>query len=164
MPNTYQAMIREWETELGVHVVVSPTDDMGSSGKKKQSTGEPVAMVRDYQFYKKSQPEAAKLFLEMVGHPLKTADILAGIEKGGVSVGGKTPSTKKTNLYTILNRSEDFGRIAKDTWGLVGWTGVKKEKDCQGNRSRREENGNRLKQVAAGPSFTCPHRFSVRAG
>ena len=126
---TYESMIREWESELG-----KPQNDQaaaevtGAMQKKESSGAEPTNLVRDYQFYGKSQPEAAKLFLEIVGHPLRTQTILAGIEKGGVKVGGKTPKDKKTNLYTILYRSDEFGFVAKDTWGLKTWPGVTKEK------------------------------------
>ena len=78
-------------------------------------------------FFGKSQPEAAKAFLEMVKYPLTTAQILEGIEKGGLSVGGKTPASKKQNLYTILDRNQEFVRVQKGTWALVGWPGVPKK-------------------------------------
>lgn len=122
---TYQSMIREWEAETGLlagNGHVTPTLD-----KKKMGAGEPASLVREYQFFGKSQPDAAKLFLEMVGHPLKTNEIIEGIEKGGVKVGGKTPKDKKTNFYTILHRSGDFGRAGKDAWGLISWPGIKKD-------------------------------------
>jgi predicted glycosyl hydrolase (DUF1957 family) len=48
-------------------------------------------MIRDWQFFNKSQPEAAKAVLEIVGHPLRTQQIIDAIEKGGVKVGGKRP-------------------------------------------------------------------------
>lgn len=138
---TYQAMIREWETELGIQgrsPGQSPTQGTGNV-KSDTSGAEPVSLVRDYQFFNKSQPEAAKMFLEVVGHPLKTSTVVEGIEKGGVAVGGKTAKEKKTNLYTILHRSEEFGRIAKDTWGLVGWPGVKKDSKENGAEDEKKE-------------------------
>lgn len=85
-------------------------------------------------FFGKSQTEAAKMLLERVAYPLKTSVLLAGIEKGGVKVGGKNEIVKKQNLYTILNRSPEFGRAARDTWGLIGWPGISK-------KSAEEENG-----------------------
>jgi len=83
-------------------------------------------MIRDWQFFNKSQPEAAKAVLEIVGHPLRTQQIIDAIEKGGVKVGGKRPKDKKQNFYIILNRSKELGRAAKDTWGLLSWPGVTK--------------------------------------
>src|SRR5260221_5785665 len=79
---TYQAMIREWETELGLNGTKGPGVETYAAplDKKKHGAGEPVSLVREYQFFGKSQPEAAKMFLEMVGHPLKTSDIIEGIE------------------------------------------------------------------------------------
>jgi hypothetical protein len=68
---TYQAMIREWETELGSHRAGPPSPVSASSDStKKHSAGSPASLVREYQFFNKSQPEAAKELLEMVGHPL----------------------------------------------------------------------------------------------
>jgi hypothetical protein len=138
---TYQSMIREWETELGLNgskthgaeTYAAPLD------KKKDGTGGPISLVREYQFFGKSQPEAAKIFLEMVGHPLRTSEIIEGIEKGGVKVGGKTPKDKKTNFYTILHRGEDFGLAGKDAWGLTSWPGVKKEKEVKDEDSKEEK-------------------------
>jgi len=107
--------------------------------KKKHGAGEPISLVREYQFFGKSQPEAAKMFLEMVGHPLRTSEIIEGIEKGGVKVGGKTPKAKKTNFYTILYRSEGFGSAGKDAWGLTSWPGVKKDKEDKDGDAKEEK-------------------------
>jgi hypothetical protein len=123
---TYQTMIAEWERELGTSngagatpVVAAPVE----SGKKAAG-GTVSTMVREWQFYGKSQPEAARLLLELVSHPLTTTQIMEGMEKGGVKVGGKTDRDRKMNLYTILRRSDDFVRIARDTWALPSWPGV----------------------------------------
>jgi hypothetical protein len=138
---TYQSMIREWESELGLNgtKVHGAESYAAPLDKKKHGAGEPVALVREYQFFGKSQPEAAKMFLEMVGHPLRTSEIIEGIEKGGVKVGGKTPKDKKTNFYTILYRGEDFGLAGKDAWGLTSWPGVKKEKEGKDENSKEEK-------------------------
>jgi hypothetical protein len=75
----------------------------------------------------------------MVGHPLRTSEIIEGIEKGGVKVGGNTPKAKKTNFYTILHRSDGFGLAGKDAWGLTIWPGVKKEKEEKENEAKVEK-------------------------
>jgi hypothetical protein len=124
---TYEAMIQEWEAELGVQSsrMVSLTS-LGGTPQKKEAASEPSSLVKGLQFFNRSQTEAAKMFLEMVGYPLRTHQIIEGIQKGGVKVGGKTAKAKKTNLYTILHRSGDFGLVEKDTWGLTAWPGVRK--------------------------------------
>src|ERR1700686_3458172 len=137
--DTYQSMIQEWETELGLNGKSHGPDTFVTLDKKTQGAVEPVALVRQYQFFGKSQPDAAKLFLEMVRHPLRTSEIIEGIEKGGVKVGGKTPKDKKTNLYTILHRGEDFGLAGKDAWGLTSWPGVKKEKEEKDSDAKVEK-------------------------
>jgi hypothetical protein len=139
--DTYQSMIREWESELGLNGSKSPGMETYATplDKKKHGAGEPVSLVREYLFFGKSQPDAAKLFLELVGHPLRTSEIIEGIEKGGVKVGGKTPKDKKTNLYTILHRDEDFGLAGKDAWGLTSWPGVKKEKESKDSEAKEEK-------------------------
>ena len=125
----YTAMIAEWQSELGV---AAPRQDVGfpidSNGKKPPTPGaDPLSAVQGMIFFGKSQPEAVRSLLELVGYPLKTAQLVDGIERGGAKVGGATPAAKKTNLYTILQRSQDFGKVARDTWGLVEWPGVTKK-------------------------------------
>jgi hypothetical protein len=139
--DTYQSMIREWEAEVGLN---------GSKGigmevylpapeHRKSEAGDPISIVREFQFYNKSQPDAAKMLLEMVGHPLKTNIIIEGIEKGGVKVGGKTAKDKKTNLYTILHRGEDFALVGKDAWGLATWPGAKKDAKNEEEKEEKKE-------------------------
>src|ERR1700674_2558565 len=115
---TYQAMIAEWRSELGAPEL--PSQSINGSGatdrKKDSSAGSPAALIHGMVFFGKSQPEAAKAFLEMVKYPLSTTQVLEGIEKGGITIGGKTATAKKQNLYTILNRSAEFVRVKPDTW------------------------------------------------
>jgi hypothetical protein len=125
----YQAMIAEWEKELGIassNGLTAQESQSEDGAKKKQQGGDILGMIREWQFFNKSQPEAARAVLEIVGHPLRTQQIMDAIEKGGVKVGGKTPKDKKQNFYTILHRSNELGRAAKDTWGLLTWPGVTK--------------------------------------
>lgn len=138
----YQAMIADWEREIGTPASAtngSQADASTKSGPKSTSGGDLLGLVREYEFFRKSQPDAAKAFLEKVGHPVKTQVILEAIQKGGVTVGGKEES-KRMNLYTILHRSTEFGLAGKDAWGLSGWPGVtKKEKEVGGDMSEKKE-------------------------
>lgn len=143
----YEAMISEWQGELGLSSEVNPKDPTSDAAGKKKPSGadDPLAMIPGMIFFGKSQVEAAKQFLGMVGYPLTTDQILAGIEKGGLVVGGKSPAAKKQNLYTILNRSSEFARVRKDTWAIVGWPGVSKkvaeETEQEGDRKTEGNNG-----------------------
>jgi hypothetical protein len=125
----YEAMIAELEQELGDPQPRPITATSGNGKEIKKDHADPVVAVRAFQFFNKSQPEAAKLLLEFVGHPLLTQQIVEGIEKGGVTVGGKTAKDKKLNIYSILRRSPDFIRWKKDTWGLRTWPGAPKQSD-----------------------------------
>jgi hypothetical protein len=122
----YEAMVIELERERDS----APSTRSGAAnGTDQKSSGGALENVRSFQFFNKSQPEAAKLLLEFVAHPLLTAEIVDGIEKGGVAVGGKGPKEKKLNLYSILRRSSEFVRWKKDTWGLRSWPGAPKQND-----------------------------------
>jgi hypothetical protein len=141
----YQSMIAEWEKELGVATSETPAAPSSSqnSAKRKEQLTDILNFVREWQFFNQSQPEAAKAVLEIVGHPLTTQQIVDAIEKGGVKVGGKTPKDKKQNFYTILQRSSEIGRAAKDTWGLLSWPGITKtqgkDDDVEDNKKTKEQ-------------------------
>jgi hypothetical protein len=126
---TYRSMVAEWKSELGLPVDSSSQLPPGDASTKKTAPGnsDPLSLVQGMIFFNKSQTEAAKAFLEMVGYPLKTAAILEAVEKGGITVGGKTPVAKKQNFYTGLHRSSDFAIVQRDTWGLTSWPGVTKK-------------------------------------
>lgn len=125
----YQAMVSEWEGELGLSIDSGHAIQFGDQTAKKKvaDNADPLSLVQGMIFFNKSQADAAKAFLEMVGYPLKTGLLLEAVEKGGLKVGGKTPAAKKQNFYTILHRSSDVGLAAKDTWGLTSWSGVTKK-------------------------------------
>ena len=122
----YEAMVEEWQKELGI-----PGEPILISSEQSNPDEGHDGVVKEWQFYNKSQPEAAKALLEHVAHPLKTEQIVEYLEKGGVTVGGNTKQKKATNLYTILHRSGDFAIVSgkRGAWGLVGWPGVKKKQD-----------------------------------
>lgn len=122
----YQAMIAEWERELGSPVQTTNENSTSMKSKPEGSDGL-LGRIRDYQFFNKSQPEAAKLVIEMAGHPLKTLQIMEAIEKGGLKVGGKNEKSKKQNFYTVLSRSQEVGLAGRDAWGLSSWPGVGKK-------------------------------------
>jgi hypothetical protein len=137
----YTAMVHEWQKELGESDSTLRPSPEGASNQGTPTQDDPVASVRKYQFFNKSQPEAAKLLLEYVTHPLSTQEIVTGIEKGGVTVGGKTPKDKKTNLYTILQRSDDFVRFKRDTWGLAKWPGAPKKTEQDEEKDKEKTSG-----------------------
>ena len=124
----YQAMIAEYEQQLGVPSKgASVSSQPTSHGNAADTTGDMFSWISGMIFFNKSQPEAAKIVLERLRYPLTTAQLIAALEKGGVKLGGKTEAGKKQNFYTILNRHPDFGRAKPDTWGLAEWPGIGKK-------------------------------------
>src|SRR6266496_1141490 len=79
----YEAMISEWERELAVGVSARTTTAAQSVGSTGAPDDDLLALVRENEFFRKSQPEAAKIFLDRVQHPLKTERIMEAIVKGG---------------------------------------------------------------------------------
>src|SRR5437016_4262290 len=81
----YEGMIAEWESELGLSAGQAQSIRPDGATSKKSGSGsvDLLSMIPGLIFYRKSQPEAAKGFLEMVGYPLTTSQILEAIEKGG---------------------------------------------------------------------------------
>src|SRR5438309_7197824 len=88
---TLQAFIAEYEQRLAAASgLPGQLAHQTTTGKQSQNgSGDPLSKITGMIFFNKSQPEAAKALLEMVGYPLTTAQIMAGIEKGGGKVGGK---------------------------------------------------------------------------
>jgi DNA-directed RNA polymerase delta subunit len=74
------------------------------------------------EFYGMSSTAAAKAVLEKAGRsrPMTTDDLLEAITKGGVRLGGKTPSQ---TLYRSLFRNQEFHRVGRGRWGLSVWYG-----------------------------------------
>lgn len=60
---------------------------------------------------------AAKKLLEMHGRPMKTAKILASLEKGGLHINGERPYA---NLYSAIRRHKDFAGTTEG-WRLKAW-------------------------------------------
>jgi hypothetical protein len=125
--DTYQRMIQEWERELGVPVSASTSSTPSAS---EQSKG--TMAVNPWQFLGKSQPEAAKALLLSVGHPLTTEQIMEGIKKGGVEVGGN-----KYTFYTILSRNDGLVLFRPNTWGLSEWPGAQKRKESKPKKKKK---------------------------
>jgi hypothetical protein len=72
--------------------------------------------LRPDEFTGKTYFEAAKSYLDRVGHAVSMDELLDVLKKGGSPIGGKTP--KKT-LYISLVRSREFIPIPGQT-GIVG--------------------------------------------
>lgn len=108
---TYQAFIAEYEQQLGLTPQSSSQAGQSSGSTKRTDMtigDDPLAWITGMIFFNKSQPEAAKMVLERVGYPLKTEQLMEAVQKGGVTIGGKTEAAKKQNFYTILNRNADL--------------------------------------------------------
>jgi len=139
--------IRQLEAELGqspeqnVQTAHGQLSDVtGGTPKQRQPHSvDPLSVVREWQFFNKSQPDGAEQLLELVGHPLSIGILLEGLEKGGAKIGGKTDAEKRQNLSTVLARSGRFGRAARGTWGLPNWPHITPVKKAEENGSDSEE-------------------------
>lgn len=142
----YQAMIAEWQKELGM-TASAPVNGSAvheTKTEKKTQGGDVLSMVRDWQFFNKTQTEGAKLLLEMVGHPLSTQQIIEALEKGGLKIGGKSPADKKQNFYTILARNKELGKAGRGTWGLMSWPNITRP----GERDKDDDEATESKEVS----------------
>jgi hypothetical protein len=123
----YSSMIAEWERELGSAGNAGSETGSGPAGPVSPGA-DPVALVRPYEFHDKSQTAATKIFLQRYGFPLSTDQLIAGLEKGGMTLGGATMDKKKANFATILSRTEGIVRAGRGHWNL----GVKEKKPKAG--------------------------------
>ena len=79
----------------------------GASGKPK---------LRPDEFMNKTVSEAARLYLEKIGHAVSMDELLDALKRGGRPAGGATP---KKSLYISLVRSREFVPIPGQT-GVLG--------------------------------------------
>jgi hypothetical protein len=126
---TLQDFIKELQAESGAQGTTAAAGVIASDSQ--EASGLPVD-VKEWQFMGKSQPEAAKVLLALAGRPLTTEQIIEGIRKGGVEVGGG-----KFTFYNILARSDDVVRFRRNTWGLTEWPGAPKKKIPQPRKQSR---------------------------
>jgi hypothetical protein len=82
-------------------------------------TGGVRVKLREDEFTGKTYIEAARSYLERIGHAVSMEELLDAFKKGGSPVGGRAP--KKT-LYISLARSKEFAPIP----GQVGFIGLRK--------------------------------------
>src|SRR5438105_13015465 len=83
---TLQELIRELQSDVGRQSLTAGAFD-GDTVESASGAGLPIE-VKEWQFMGKSQPEAAKALLALAARPLTTEQIIEGIKKGGVEVGG----------------------------------------------------------------------------
>jgi hypothetical protein len=152
---TYQAMIAEWERELGLPV---SSQSVNGSTVTISDTGINVE-VQPWQFMGKSQPEAARALLAMVKHPLTTEEIADGIRRGGVEV-----KSKKNTFYAILNRSEDFSRFGPNTWGLTDWPGRKTQRKKREKKPADEQKITKTNEKASRDNVGAAVREVMKDG
>jgi hypothetical protein len=77
-------------------------------------TGEPV--VYRGEFFNLSVTKAAEKLLKRVGRPMKTPEIMNGLQRAGYELNAKHP---RPMIYTSLHRSRDFVKVLADTWDLA---------------------------------------------
>lgn len=120
-------IIQALEKRLGI--VSSPTEGEHANQPAPRVTVSLDSIPVGF-FHNLSQAAAAEKLLGMnAGHPLTTNEILEAFRKSGMSANGKNAVTI---LYTALNRSPKFERVAGKAWGLSDWYPEKRRKKEEG--------------------------------
>jgi hypothetical protein len=103
--------------------IIVGDDASFTTGPGMAGTGIPTSgarpNLRPDEFTGKPYFEAAKSYLERIGHAVSMDELLDALRKGGSPVGGKTP--KKT-LYISLVRAREVVPIP----GQIGFVGLRK--------------------------------------
>lgn len=86
-----------------------------SNGFAQQPKGASPEIKPD-TFYAMSHHQAARTYLQMVGHADKLENILAALQLGGVEIGGIKPA--ETLRATLVQNSKVFAKITSNTFGL----------------------------------------------
>src|ERR1700722_13039252 len=110
-------MIRQLRADLGEAQPESQiTDDQIALPLPARSGLHPLSFLRPDEFFGMSQSDAAKAYLEKVGHAITLDELLEALQKGGANVGGVEP--RKT-LYVSLARNprKEFVWPSKDHVG-----------------------------------------------
>jgi hypothetical protein len=104
------------ELSVGSTVSVSENLSMAVNAPVRITTGE---------FHGMSYTSAARSILERTNKTaLTTQQILKYIQQSGRKVEGKNPAG---TIYSSLKRGPDFELVAKNTWGLAAWYGIKRK-------------------------------------
>jgi hypothetical protein len=108
------------ETTDLLSIIVGDADATTGAASLGQMRGSGMRVkLREDEFTGKTYIEAAKSYLERVGHAVSMDEILEGLKRGGSPVGGRAP---RKNLYISLARSKDFIPIP----GQTGFIGLRK--------------------------------------
>ena len=116
-------LIRGIETRLGVtpSEPESPTVIPDAPSAEMSIDAIPVGF-----FHNMSQTAAAEKLLRLSsGTPLTTRQVLDAFKRGGIEANRKNAITI---LYTALNRSKKFERVAGKAWGLSEWYPERKQR------------------------------------
>jgi len=88
--------------------------NVSQAAKTQQPVGGETVVYRG-EFFKLSVTKATEKLLRRAGRPLKTPEILAAFQRAEFEIKAKNP---RPTIYTSLNRSKDFVKVAPDTWDL----------------------------------------------
>jgi hypothetical protein len=115
--------IRQHQIQLGESLEDLPPPLAVSQGSKGPEIKIPAAhaVTGDYkpradEFFGKGQVDAAREYLERIGHAMSLDAILQAITNGGCKVGGADP--KRTLLVVLSANKRDFVNTGGGNWGL----------------------------------------------
>jgi hypothetical protein len=114
--------IRQIELELGETPEAPPHFDLllqpnvELNGERRPVSNGKKPDVRGDEFFSMSQAEAARTYLNKVGHAVPLDELVEVLNKGGCPVGGVDP--KKTMYIALIRNTKDFVRIPSN--GYIG--------------------------------------------
>lgn len=81
----------------------------------KESPPKELGAIRPDEYFGLSQGQAAKKYLQRVGHAVSIDEIIKGITQGGIKLAGDT----RKNLYiTLVRNTAEFVLVGPNTFGL----------------------------------------------
>jgi hypothetical protein len=116
-------MIRTIEAELGEPPDTTILPDLTQAFSMDVNAGRTLpagqqrsAEIRADEFFGMSQSDAAKAYLNKMGHAVAVSELVASLNKGGCKVGGADP--ERTLYIVLIRNTKDFVKVPGGYLGL----------------------------------------------
>jgi len=104
------------EEEEGTGDTLSFTPLIENRLENKLLIGEKEPDTRPDEFFGMTQGDAAKIYLEKIGHAVSMEDLIQALSAGGCTVGGVDP--KKTLYISLVRNTREFVPVKSGYLGL----------------------------------------------
>jgi hypothetical protein len=116
-------MIQHLELELGETSSEAPASDLPAynpaldqNPKLTTNGNSKRADIRPDEFFSLTQGDAARAYLNKVGHAVTIEELVEGLKKGGCPVGGVDPA--RTLYIALIRNTKDFCKVPGGYIGL----------------------------------------------